>query len=263
MKMVVKFPTRNRPQKFMGVLDRYIGMLSGQHEVHFVISYDYDDPTMNSENMMSYFDRMRSYHPGRIHAYCGKSNSKISAVNANLDAIVALNPHVILLASDDMIPVVGGYDSIVCGAMEKYFPDTDGVLHFNDGYSGRDRLITLSILGMKYFNRFGYMYYPGYKSVFPDNEFTNVARMLGKVVYIDHVIIQHQWTGQFTNDDLHKRNESVEMYNHDAPIYLERAHRNFDLKPEEIAHALETLPQTVNLDSLVARTQELVGQPQS
>jgi hypothetical protein len=255
MRMVIKFPTRNRPQKFMGVLDRYLGMLSGMHEVHFVISYDHDDPTMNNENMFSYFDRIKSYYPGRIHALCGKSSSKISAVNANLDAVERIDPHVILLASDDMIPIVGGYDDIIDKAMGKYFPDTDGVIHFNDGYSGVDRLITLSILGMKYYRRFGYLYYPGYKSVFPDNEFTNVARMLGKVVYIDHVIIQHQWTGQFTHDDLHKRNESVEMYNHDAPIYIERAQRNFDLKPEEIAHALETLPQTVSLDSLVARTQ--------
>lgn len=255
MKIVVKFPTRNRPEKFMGVLDRYIGMLSSMHEVHFVISYDYDDPSMNNDNMMSYFDRMRSYHPGRIHAFCGKSNSKISAVNADLGMVRALNPHIILLASDDMIPIVGGYDDVICHHMYKHFPDTDGVLHFNDGFSGVDRLITLSILGMRYFNRFGYIYHPAYKSVFPDNEFTNVARMLNRVVYIDHVIIQHQWTGHFTPDGLHSRNESQDMYNHDGPIYVERTKNNYGLKPEEIVNALETLPQTVSLDSIVARTQ--------
>jgi len=262
MRMVIKFPTRGRPEKFATVLNRYINFLSGMHEVKFVVSFDHDDPTMNNDNMWSLFNRLNQQLHGQIIPVCGSSTGKISAVNADLDKVVACKPDVILLASDDMIPVLGGYDDIIAKQMGRNFPDTDGVLWFNDGFSGVDRLITLSILGMKYFNRFGYIYHPAYKSVFPDNEFTNVARMLGRVVYIDHVIIQHQWTGQFTNDDLHKRNESVEMYNHDAPIYLERAHRNFDLKPEEIAHALETLPQTVNLDSLVARTQELVGQSQ-
>lgn len=255
MKMVVKFPTRNRPDKFMSVLDRYLGYLSGTNEVHFVISYDHDDRSMNNQNMWSYFDRLCAQHMGRIHPICGKSTSKISAVNADLNVVRAINPHVILLASDDMIPVEGGYDDIIKHYMFKHFPDTDGVLHFNDGYSGVDRLITLSILGMKYFNRFGYLYHPAYKSVFPDNEFTNVARMLGKVVYTDKVIIQHQWTGQFTNDELHKRNESQDMYNQDGPVYAQRTLNNYDLKPEEIAHALETLPQTVSIDSIVARTQ--------
>jgi hypothetical protein len=213
------------------------------HHVDFLISFDYDDPSMNNDNMWSLFNRMNAQMDGRIHAVCGKSTGKISAVNADLDKISRLNPDVILLASDDMIPVMGGYDDIIARGMANHFPDTDGVLHFNDGFSGRDRLITLSILGRKYFNRFNYLYYPGYKSVFCDNEFTDVARMLGKVVYIDQVIIQHQWVGA-TNptDPLHNRNESPEMYAHDKAIYDERLAKNFDLNPEEIKNVLATNP---------------------
>jgi hypothetical protein len=125
MKMVVKFPTRNRPDKFMSVLDRYLGYLSGTNEVHFVISYDHDDRSMNNQNMWSYFDRLCAQHMGRIHPICGKSTSKISAVNADLNVVRAINPHVILLASDDMIPVEGGYDDIIKHYMFKHFPDTE------------------------------------------------------------------------------------------------------------------------------------------
>ena len=243
MRMVIKFPTRGRPQKFVGVLDKYINFLSGMHDVQFVISYDYDDPTMNNENMFSLFNRLNSQLDGRIHPICGKSTGKISAINANMDKVRALNPDVILLASDDMIPVLGGYDEIIAKNMAKHFPDTDGVLHFNDGFSGQDRLITLSILGRRYFERFGYLYYPGYKSVFCDNEFTDVARLLGRVTYIDQVIIQHQWVGATAPDAVHARNESPEMYAYDQPIYDERKARNFDLKPEEIVnHVLATNP---------------------
>lgn len=241
MRLVVKFPTRGRPDKFASVLDRYINFVSGQHEVHFVVSFDHDDASMNNESMWSLFSRLNSYTKGRIHAICGKSTGKISAINADLDRVVALQPDVILLASDDMIPVQGGYDHIICSDMAKHFPDTDGTLHYNDGFSGKDRLITLSILGRKYFNRFGYLYYPGYKSVFCDNEFTDVARLLGRVVYIDNVIIQHQWVGAVSpNDPLHQRNESVEMYTHDRAVYEQRKAENFGLKQEEIAHAMAT-----------------------
>jgi hypothetical protein len=64
--------------------------------------------------------------------------------------------------------------------------------------------------------------------------------MLGKVVFIDHVIIQHQWVGATTPDALHARNESPEMYAHDQPLYHERLAKNFDLNPEEIKNVLAT-----------------------
>lgn len=258
MRMVIKFPTRGRPEKFATVLNKYINFLSGMHEVKFVVSFDHDDPTMNNDNMWSMFNRLNAQLDGKIVPVCGKSTGKISAINADLDRVLSFRPDVILLASDDMIPVLGGYDDVIAKAMAKFFPDTDGVLHFNDGFSGQDRLITLSILGRKYFDRFGYLYYPGYKSVFCDNEFTDVARMLGKVVYIDHVLIQHQWVGAVNpNDPLHRRNESVEMYEHDKVIYLDRLANKFNLKPEEIVNVLVTPPQVVDPHPHADRAEEL------
>lgn len=240
MRLVIKFPTRERPQKFVSVLDKYINFLSGMHDVHFVVSFDHDDPSMNNDNMLSLFNRINTQLNGNFHPICGKSTGKISAINADLEVVRGLNPDVILLASDDMIPVHGGYDDVIARAMAKFFPDTDGVLWFNDGFSGGNKLITLSILGRKYFDRFGYLYYPGYKSVFCDNEFTEVAKLLGKVVFIDHVIIQHQWVGATTPDALHARNESSDTYAHDQPLYQERLAKNFDLNPEEIKNVLAT-----------------------
>lgn len=240
MRMTVKFPTRGRPEKFVQTLTKYVNFLSGMHDVRFVISFDHDDPTMNNDNMWSLFHRLNLQHDGIIVPVCGSSTGKIAAVNADLDKVVALSPDVILLASDDMIPVIGGYDEIIARNMAKHFPDTDGVLWFNDGFSGGNRLITLSILGRKYFDRFGYLYYPGYKSVFADNEFTVVASRLNRVAFIDQVIIQHQWVGTTApNDPLHVRNEAQGMYDHDAAVFQSRAAVNFGLKeaPDAVATA--------------------------
>lgn len=247
MRLVVKMPTRSRPQKFISVIDRYINFASGMQDVHFVVSMDHDDSSMNNENMISYLMRLRNQLDNRVHFAFGSSSSKVSACNANLDMVMALNPDVIMLASDDMIPVVSGYDDIICKDMAKNFPDTDGVLHYNDGFSGQDKLITLSILGRKYYQRFGYLYHPEYKSVFCDDEFTQVARLLNKVAYIDRCIIQHQWVGipyiragrgeisaeQVVRDPLHERNESQVMYDHDRQVYDRHKENNFGVAKEE------------------------------
>ena len=243
MRLLVKMPTRGRPNKFVSVLDRYINFCSGMQDVHFLISMDHDDPLMNNDNMISHLMRLRSRMEDRVHFSFGTSKTKVEACNADLNILRSIKPNVIVLASDDMIPVVSGYDDIICKDMAKNFPDTDGVLHYDDGFSGKDRLITLSILGAKYFNRFGYMYNPEYKSVFCDDEFTQAARLLNKVVYIDRCIIQHQWVGipysmaaqgqinpnQVSRDELHERNESQEMYNHDREVYDRRKTNNFGI----------------------------------
>jgi hypothetical protein len=89
-----------------------------------------------------------------------------------------------------MIPEFSGYDSALRDNMEHYFPDTDGVLWFNDGFQ-KHNLNTLCILGRKYYQRFGYIYHPAYKSLWCDNEFTVVASLLKKQLYFDKVIIRH------------------------------------------------------------------------
>lgn len=234
MRIVIKYPTRGRPDKFTSTLERYINFLSGMHEVYFVVSFDHDDHTMNNDSMLSLFNRLNLENNHKIYPICGNSTGKVSAMNADMDKVLALDPEIIVLISDDMIPVLRGYDDIIAKNMIKYFSDTDGVLHFNDGSTGQDILITLPIVGEKYLERFGYLYYPGYKSVYCDNEFTDVARLLGKVVYFEQTIIQHEWIGLNSPDALHLYNESPEIYAHDELLYDERKARNYDLKLEKI-----------------------------
>jgi hypothetical protein len=81
-----------------------------------------------------------------------------------------------------------------------YFPDLDGALHYSDGYQ-KNKLITLSILGRKLYDYFGYIYHPDYKSLYCDNEFTQEVYRLDKVKYIDHVIIKHEHYGEKDNSN--------------------------------------------------------------
>ena len=182
---------------------------------------DEDDPKM-------YCDRIKKFlgYQKNVDFYYGHSKTKIEAVNADLEK--APNFDILLLASDDMIPKQVNYDQYIVNAYSESFPDLDGVVHFNDGRQGPN-LNTFCIMGKPYFNRFGYIYHPSYKSVFCDNEFTDVSRLLGRSKYYDNILFFHGWI-QFTGmDELMIRNENRELYDIDSKNYQERKARKFDL----------------------------------
>lgn len=185
MKLLVQFPTLCRKEKFLHCIEQYNNMCGDINDVFFNINCDVDDGSMNNESTRKTISKLMNRAKYRIN-YLEKSN-KISAINDKID----VDFDVVLCASDDMIPVVDGWDEYICCAMQEHFPDLNGALHFNDGYT-ENSLITLSILGKKLYDYFGYIYHPDYKSLYCDNEFTEVVNALGKVKYIPTVIIKHE-----------------------------------------------------------------------
>ena len=219
MKLLIKFPTRNRPNKFLKTLVRYINYLDDK-TTKIVVTCDNDDVTMKDDYIK---EVILNYD--NVELLSGNHNSKIEAVNADLDKF---DFDIVLLASDDMIPMVKGYDTIIKNKMMEHYPDTDGVLWFNDGYQG-NKLNTLSIMGKKYYDRFNYIYSPDYLSVWCDNEFMDVANILNKQTYFDEVIIKHEhpdW-GFGGRDDIHVLNSKHEA--HDRLVYNGRKNNNFYL----------------------------------
>lgn len=219
MKLVIKFPSRNRPEKFLRALDKYYRFLSDKN-TEIVCSFDNDDETMKEEHVLNAIGQYEN-----VKIFWGDNKTKIEAVNANLEGV---DFDILLLASDDMLPVVEGFDEVIKNKMTEHYPDTDGVLWFNDGYQG-NKLNTLSILGKKYYDRFGYIYHPQYKSVWCDNEFMDVANMLGKQTYFDEVIIRHEhpdW-GYGNRDVVHHLNNV--NGGHDLNLYNQRKNSNFGL----------------------------------
>jgi hypothetical protein len=221
MKILIKFPTRGRKNKFFNVLKKYQNLASNISNLNFLISIDEDDIDMNNSDSLDILSSFKN-----CNVVIGKSDSKIHAVNRDIEKVSDWD--IILLASDDMIPQVKGYDEIIVNKMLENYPDTDGVLWFNDGYQG-NKLNTLCILGKKYYERFGYIYFPEYKSTWCDNEFMSVANLLGKQTYFNEVIIKHEhpdW-GFGGQDDIHKKNHIDLSY--DMNLYNNRKLINFEL----------------------------------
>lgn len=219
MKILIKFPTRNRKDKFFQVLDLYYQFASNLDKLEFLITLDSDDTSMNTPEVIKKLETYKN-----LKFVYGTSNNKIHAVNRDIEDS---DWDIILLASDDMIPKEKGYDEHIRFNMSINYPDTDGILWYNDG--NRKDLNTLCILGKKYYKRFNYIYHPDYKSLWADNEFMTVGNILKKQTFIDKVIIHHEhpdW-GYGGRDVIHSLNTQHDRYDRDT--FLRRQKINFEL----------------------------------
>ena len=221
MKLLIKFPTKNRKFKFLNVFNKYHQFCDDKENTQFLVTLDNDDSDMNSPDVIEILKTFKN-----TKFIFGDSKSKVDAINRDMELYNDWD--IVLLASDDMTPMIKGYDNIIRNNMKTHYPDTDGVLWFNDGYQ-KNKLNTLCILGKKYYDRFKYIYNPEYKSVWSDNEFMDVANLLGKQTYFNDVIIKHEhpdW-GFGNRDHIHQENFTNVDY--DKNIYLKNKSINFGL----------------------------------
>lgn len=221
LRILVKFPTRSRPHLFLKRLGELVSKSADPKNINYLVSYDNDDATMTE----AIKDQAIKTAPG-IVMYSGTSRNKIHACNRDVEKVTGWD--IIVLMSDDMECQVVGWDMVIRQAMIKHFPDTDGMLWFNDGY--QPRIATMTIFGKKYFDRFGFLYHNDYTSLFCDEEQTRVAEQLGKVKYFETCIFKHQHcmnNPSVARDALYDKNEKY--YRHDEAIYKSRLARNFDL----------------------------------
>jgi hypothetical protein len=221
--ILIQFPTRERPDKFLMVAKKYIDLMQDKENWIMNISCDVDDFTMNNKKMINACYKLGK--EGQVFLNFNENKSKIEAVNANIGEF---DFDICILASDDMIPKEPHYDDVIRDYYQRFFPNYDGVLHFNDGFQ-RDQLNTLSILGYPYWKRFGYIYHPSYISLWADAEFDNVSRRLGKRQYFDQVIIKHEHPnfGYVQNDPLYLKNDSFNS--RDQKTFFDRSAMSFDL----------------------------------
>lgn len=220
MNILVKFPTRHRPSQFVRVLNGYV-LNQTTANVHYLVTIDSDDRSMDNV-------RDSLAHHDHISVDVGRSYSKIHACNRGLNDFDN-DWDIVVLASDDMVCQKKGWDKQLIDEMVSTYPDTDGVLFHNDGYLG-EKLNTMCIMGRKYYDRFGFIYHPDYKSFWCDNEFMVVADRLNKQTYIDDVLFKHNHpanTGGVADSLYLNANND---FNKDKQTYNERKRHGFGIQ---------------------------------
>lgn len=211
--ILLKYPSRERPDLFKQRANEWLGMSSGNNEIKMVVTADEDDVTMNNKDIKDFCNNMGiviNFH---------SDNTKISACNKD---IPSEGWDYLLLISDDMECIRQNWDNIVC---ELFRNEDTETIWFDDGLN--HSLCTFSVMKKQFYDRFGYVYNPEYKSVFCDNEFTSVSIRLGVMVKSGVSIVRHNWVGLSRKDALHQRNETGMHYKVDRDTFERRRSIHF------------------------------------
>jgi len=228
MRILLKCPTRSRPQKVIQTLASYVKLANHPEQLGVAISCDEDDVSMGRNLVQEQL--LRTLNPvAWKRIFFSPNKTKIEACNANMNDI-EWEWDIVVLVSDDMIPQLKGYDDVIRNHMLSRFPDTNGILWFNDGAQG-DKLNTLCIYGRTMYQTFGHIYHPEYKSLFSDTELTDLCKgeLASKCLYVPYCIIRHEHpgTGFSQNmDALYERNQRY--WNEDMYTYIRRKTYAYD-----------------------------------
>lgn len=198
-RLLVRMPTRGRPKQAIEVLQKYRDMAGFPVQLEVVI--DYDDETMHAPEVFQRLHALGCTITSDCHT------TKVEAVNGGR----VRDWDILILASDDMVPVENDYALHVLQAMENNFPFLDGAIFFDDGFQ-QGGLCTLPIIGRRFYDWIGKMVYaPFYRSLSCDNEQTELWTAYDRLKYVDQKIIEHRhhvW-GKAPNDATYKVNDAL------------------------------------------------------
>lgn len=138
-----------------------------------------------SEECRASAEAVKSKYPG-VTVLVNKG-AKNCVAGWNL-AASATTGKVIIAVSDDFAPP-NLWDRHLLSLSPVNWVDEDRVVHVNDGYVRT--LCTLAIMTRTRYERYGYLWYPGYESLFCDTEFTEAAYSDGVVIEAMHLLFEH------------------------------------------------------------------------
>lgn len=221
MKLLFKYTSRSRVDRFFEGLDSIINNIADKENYIVLCSFDIDDTAYANKEFLS---KVQSYE--KVIVYYGTSESKIFAINR--DMVFAPHYDILVNFSDDIVITQYGFDNIIREEMMYNYPSMDGVLHFKDKNNG-DKLMTMSIMGKRYYDKFNYIYHPDYISLWSDNEAQQVAKILGKYTFVDKLIYEHKHPAYnlAPMDEQYKLTES--FYHIDGETFKKREANNFYL----------------------------------
>lgn len=126
---------------------------------------------------------------------------------------------VFFIANDDAIMQTKSWDSIVLERIADY-PDGIFLAWFWDGIQG-EKMACFPILSRRWIETLGYVVPPYFKTICADRWLTEIARKLGRCLYIPEVYFEHLHpsTGKRKQDDTYKRNRANGQKDHDSAAY--------------------------------------------
>lgn len=223
MRIAYIFPSRSRPHNFFLTLYNIID--NSESDDYFIwAKLDNDDEEMNTPEIRH---RIDTEFP-KVTVRWGLSTGKVHSINRDLEDLPPCD--IIIIMSDDIIWDEWGFDTVIREAFKRHFPNLDGTVHFPDDHA-QERTIIVSMVGINLYKKLGYLYHPSYISIFCDNEFTEVSRLMNRYVFVNKRLFTHAhpiWKLSIW-DSLYRKNEDPELYRKDGETFKKRKAINFGL----------------------------------
>ncbi|MES2287588.1 MAG: hypothetical protein V4547_17975 [Bacteroidota bacterium] len=218
--ILFKLATRGRAAQFKQCILNVFNNISEEGKYIILVSADIDDDTMYNDD---------------IHKFClnkniqikfTKNKTKIEAINNDIKLIQGWD--ILVNLSDDQRFTKHEFDEIIRNDFKMLCPDFDGLLYYPD--KNNASVMTMSVIGRKYYERDNYIYNPEYYSTHCDSEAKDVAIIRKKLFESSFTIFEHLHPNYTKGemDQTYIRNAKYETY--DESTYQRRKKANFHLE---------------------------------
>lgn len=218
MKISIIHPSRSRAIQAHATCINWLSKSTNPHEIEYILSVDITDP-----DLAYYYG---AFDPSQV-SICVKDNK--TAIEAINNAAKEATGNLLIVVSDDF-DCPEHWDTWLTDALEG---KEDFVVKTDDGL--QPWIITLPIMDRKYYDRFGYIYYPNYLHMFCDTDMTFVGDILGRTIKLPIKFLHLHYSQQYgqQKDDINVKNDNT--WPQGEALYLERVRQNFGIaEPRKI-----------------------------
>lgn len=212
-------PSRGRPDKSYQNALRWAERAGGQFEI--VVSVDEDDPDKNG-----YLSHYR-FGLDKCYAWSVIVNFNKSVVDATNHAARQATGDILIYLSDDFdcpenwVPLI-----------EKEFKDITApcLIKVDDCLQPfHVRVLTIPIMNRALYERLGYFWHPGYKSMFCDEDLWHTANKLGALWSAPHLKFEHKHVSVGKADDDETYRRSSANWNQGQDVFNRRKRMGFPI----------------------------------
>lgn len=224
--ILVKYASRGRSDRFLAGLENIYELCYDPEQIRVMVTADIDDKTMCNTTMR---DKIRSFPNAEV--IYGTSEGKIHAINRDMDILpdYMKDWSVVANFSDDMRWFYKGWDQQIMIDFQQHSPDFSHFMAYLDPDT-KGMLSTLYIAGRSFYDRFGFIYDPAFKSLWCDMWVEKVAAHIGKFHYENNTIYIHKNPAynyaDFPRDTMF--DEQQALWNIDEAVYNELLAKGVD-----------------------------------
>lgn len=219
MRISLIHPSRKRVARAEEALREWTSKRSHLHDIEYILSIDADDDDLDS------YRALAARHS--VQLVVAPNRTMVEAVNRGASAS---DGDLLIVVSDDF-GCPEGWDRALADIAGD---QRDVAILVADGF--QDRLMTLPIVGRDFYERLGYVYHPAYRSMFGDDDLTDVARRSGVLVDSRHLLFPHRHfiAGKSDIDATYARQNSDSAWFHGWRVYQKRTLTKFGERPDSI-----------------------------